>query len=276
MDIKALSHGEVSEAVVLSRQAGWNQLPIDWHRLIELDHEGCLGGWIEDSLVATSTVLTFPSGESWIGMVLVDETYRNNGYGTEIFHRALSVARDRSGDSIGLDATDAGQSIYESAGFVQECEIARWVGVLDFDQSIEGSWGVLPGIQNVVDFDYEVVETDRCSLLRRLCSEPRVTPVGYRQSGSLRGYAIVRPGQEHWQIGPLVALGERAAEATLAAASEVIGGESVIVDAPGDVDSLLRANGLSIQRHLTRMTYRTPQSFLLNQNVWGVAGFELG
>ncbi|MFC7189794.1 GNAT family N-acetyltransferase [Halocatena marina] len=105
MRIEKLTLDSVPAAMQLSKQAGWNQCRADWELLLTLAPDHCFAGWIGDDLIATTTVVTYGGDVSWIGMVLVSEEHRGQGYGSQIFQTALEATLERGQSAIGLDAT---------------------------------------------------------------------------------------------------------------------------------------------------------------------------
>jgi hypothetical protein len=127
MEIHLLTDDDLPAAMDLSAGAGWNQLEMDWSRLLSLSPGGCFGGWVNGELVATSTALNYEDGPCWIGMVLVSE--RHFGHGRHIFQRALVHARESGTSLIGLDATDMGRPLYRQATpfFALAAKPGKWV-----------------------------------------------------------------------------------------------------------------------------------------------------
>jgi len=317
LDIRPLRAADVPAALELSTQAGWNQLAADWHRLLDIAPDGCVAGWVDDELVATGTLVTYDD-IGWIGMILVDEDHRRNGYGTAVFERVRDLAEQR-GVTAGLDATDAGREVYRQVDFVDVAPIQRWSGELSPPTGTDGGPARDPAsaVETFDESDRDVrdavcaldercVGVDRSALLDHLLGEDGTTglAVGAGEDGSaageggraagegghatgeggratgddVRGYALVRPGREHDHVGPIVAPSRDDAAALLAAAAEVAGERSVLVDLL-DVDgsaSLLEAAGLECQRRLTRMASREPEPLLVGDGVVAAAGFELG
>src|SRR5688500_14068717 len=78
--MRFLTVDDIPAACALSDAAGWNQTPEDWRRIIELEPFGSFGVVVDESLVATTTVLTYGSDMAWIGMVLTHAEYRRRGY----------------------------------------------------------------------------------------------------------------------------------------------------------------------------------------------------
>ena len=279
MEIRRLTETDVQDAMRLVRQAGWNQLPVDWRRLLSLAPERCYAGAVDGELVATTTAVTYGNSVSWIGMVLVDEDYRRRGYGTRILEHALEQARPAVQGGVGLDATDQGKPLYRKHGFGEVQEITRLCGTLRRDGPADGveEFGA-DRASSLAAFDAAACGTDRRALLERLLTEPRT--VGYVRPGDdvSASYAILRPGREHWQLGPVVAACDDALGPLLDAVAARLNGESVIVDslANGAAADLLADRGLAPQRRLTRMTSPEGAAFLTDESVVAAAGLELG
>lgn len=286
MEIRPLAREDVPAAVELSRQAGWNQVPADWHRLLDLAPGGCFGGRIDGDLVATATLVTYGGAVGWIGMVLVAEAHRRNGYGTAMFEHVLEVA-GRRGVTVGLDATDAGRELYRRAGFVDVRPVERWVGeispavVAGDDAPTARPLGTdeLPVVRSL---DRWACGVDRGDLLAHLLSADDT--VGLAVGAGPRGYAVVRPGRERDHVGPVIAQSDADAAALLAAAADAVDGSVLIdvlaVDRMGDRFERVE---LERWRKLTRMTVpesghpeREPSRLLARTDVVAAAGYELG
>ena len=278
MNIRRLDIDDLDAAFELSKQAGWNQLRPDWRRLLELYPEWCFGGTVDGELVATTTVATYDGAVGWIGMVLVDEAHRRRGYGRAIVDHALAETLDRGVSVVGLDATDLGQPLYRELGFADAAPIARWCGELDVDVSLTGVGDLEPGRTAVHDLDRRVCGVDRSDLLDCLLAETGSVGVVRETDGIVRGYAVLRQGREHWQLGPVVADRREDAEHLLGAAAARLETDTVIVDAvrTDDTDDLLSTAGLNVQRELARMYHEREELALWGDAVWAAAGFELG
>ncbi|WP_255171464.1 GNAT family N-acetyltransferase [Natrononativus amylolyticus] len=282
LDCRRLTADDLADALELSRQAGWNQVAADWQRLLALSPEGCFAGTVDGQLVATTTVITYGDDVSWIGMVLVDEAHRSQGYGSRIFERGLEYARERGGRRLGLDATHLGEPIYEKYGFERVAPVFRWQGTLSDNDGEHRAESAEPLESELLDavcaFDRNALAVDRTDLVRELVAEPDVRGFVVGDSASVDGYAFVRPGRTHRQIGPIVASDSRTLEALLAAVTTALGERAVIVDAPerAGVEAALEAAGLDRTRELVRMTHPDRAELLLSDSVCGLVDFAFG
>lgn len=282
LTVDELTRADVPDAMALSTQAGWNQLPADWHRLLALAPDGCIAGRVDGELVATGTLITYGTVVGWIGMILVDRNHRRQGYGMTVFDRVLELAEEQ-GVIAGLDATDTGRNVYRQRDFLDVSPIERWGGTLSIPDERDGQPDpavveVGPNdrseIETLCALDHRATGTDRSALLRHLIDEDGTTAL--LVAGD-RGYAIVRPGRKHDHVGPLVADDETDAAALVAAARNHID-SSVLVDVL-DVEfaeSVLAPSGLTPQRQLTRMAAGELSPLLGGGGVRLAAGFELG
>ena len=156
----------------LSTQAGWNQPAADWKRVLEFSPDGLFAGRLDGRVVATASVAAFGKEAAWIGLILVDEALRGQGYGAAMFSAAIERARELTGDAVGLDASGLGRPVYLKKGFVDVAPIDRWSGVL---RETSPSPALDPLTPSTVDalatLDRNACGADRSRLLRRMIED---------------------------------------------------------------------------------------------------------
>lgn len=272
MRFDRLTEADLPDALRLSTQAGWNQTEADWRRILDVAPGGCLAGRIGDRLVATATVVPYGTPAGWVGMVIVDRAERGRGLGGRLLERTVELSRELGIEALGLDATDLGRPVYLKLGFADVAPIDRWQGTL---RSLGGSADSRLPIREILALDRSVAGLDRGPLLEHLAGEKGMVCL---TAGDLRGYAFLRPGREHFHLGPVVALDETAAAGLLDAAADRLAGRSVLVDAPRtpDTDRLMGSRGLTVHRRLTRMTLSPPRRVLLGKELLAATAFEWG
>lgn len=279
LSFDALTEADLDEALRLSTQAGWNQLPGDWQRLIDFTPEGCIGGRSGGRLVATATVAAYAGDAHWIGMIIVDQACRGRGYGSAILEEALRRAEALGTKGIGLDASDQGRPLYLKMGFVDVDPIDRWGGALRVPAA-EPPLEILSHatLDAMLALDRTACGADRSRLLVHLAMERDVVGWVATDEKGAAGYAILRPGRQFAHLGPVVAANPAHYEALLDAAGLLLNGAEVIVDAPRtpEHDAILARKGLEVRRRLTRMTFRKPQQLLIGPGVRAATSFELG
>jgi GNAT superfamily N-acetyltransferase len=180
----------IPHALLLSQEAGWNQVAADW--VIFFTHGTVLGFVVGDQLVATAAALPYGATLGWVSMVLVTAEWRRHGLATRLVAACTSVLRD-SGRAALLDAAPAATDIYAALGFVPLSTMERWEGpggaaAMDNSESAD------------LALDLPTFGADRRFLLEDFLARP--DSVAFR---SPHGFAILRQGSIGWHLGPIVA-----------------------------------------------------------------------
>lgn len=282
MDIIPLRHAHITDALALCGQVNWNHLAADWQRSIDLNPEGCLGGFIDGRLRATCTLNCF-GDLGWVGTFLVDEALRGQGQGKAMFAGMIAQAKRLELAWLGLDSTDAGRPIYRQHGFVEDEGIERWSGpnpggdAAGTEPLNDALW---PALQV---FDHASVGLDRATQLRHLAAEEGAVGRVLRRNGALVGFGLSRRGRLSGSIGPLVAEDEDAARRLLAALCadrrHLDGEQGIALDAL-DHDPFkahLTGLGLVMRRRLIRMFRPGRQRRVFTgPAVWCATGLGMG
>jgi GNAT superfamily N-acetyltransferase len=263
-----LSFDHIAEAVALSETEGWNQTAADWRRLIELEPDGCFAVREGDQLIGTVTTATYGPTLAWIGMMIVHREHRRRGLGAALMRLALEYLASRGVATVKLDATPAGQPLYESLGFVTEVELERWQGVAKPDsvpdsRETSAAYGV-----------------DRGRLIESLVDGSVVDPIVVRRDDARdAGYALARCGRIATYIGPIVAESTPDAERLLDAALARLDRRDVCLDLHrgGFLEpAALAERGLTKRRGLVRMRYGAPNAAATSRSICASTGPEYG
>jgi predicted N-acetyltransferase YhbS len=273
--IRPLTAADLPLGLRLNRQAGWNQTEADWRRFLDLQPDGCFVAE-HDGTPAGTTVTTLFGPVAWIAMVLVEEAVRGRGIGAALMHHALEFLDRRQVPTIRLDATPLGRPLYERLGFVEQFQLARYEGTLPSaeagsDEAPAEPWETLAALDEVV------TGTDRRRLLFRLFAEHPEQVRSVQQDDRLAGFLTARPGRRAVQIGPCIAA-PSAGPLLFAEAWRRHAGQRVFLDVPvanAAATRLAEAQGLTVQRHLTRMVRGRAQCERLDW-LWASSGPEKG
>jgi len=122
-----MTAADIPLGLKLARQAGWNQMEADWRRFLAMQPDGCFVGEWDGAPVATTAAFIF-GPVAWIAMVLVDIESRRKGIATTLLQHALDFLDAQGVQTVRLDATAAGQPVYEKLGFVPEYCLTRYMG----------------------------------------------------------------------------------------------------------------------------------------------------
>ena len=279
MEIRLLRESDLPAALRLKELAQWNQTEDDWLRLLRLELNGCFCATIEGDVVATTTTTTYGSVLAWVGMVLVDPEHRRRGIATKLMQVAMDYLSKAGVETIKLDATPAGRSVYENLGFKEESLIERWEGVAGSPPTARGTLDT-DALGDALILDRDAFGADRSKLIEMLFEESSFEPVAAENpTGRLSGYALARRGTDANYVGPLVANEANATTALLDGVLGQMNGQRVYVDLNSGFEGgrqILSERGFAKQRDLIRMSFGNESSAGLCPSIMAIAGPEVG
>lgn len=258
--IKRLEIQDIEQAVKLSNAEKWNQTKKDWELLIRNQQNICLAATDSDRIIGTATAINYANDVAWIGMVLVDQEYR----GRKVSKLLLSGLFEKLGlcRSLKLDATAAGQPVYQKFGFKDEFLIHRMsassvlkIG-LQFDSGISPERACTENIPEIVEFDKRVFGANRKQLIEFLINDYPDNAWMLRQEGQITGIALGRKGSRFFQVGPVLASTTEDAKKLISKSIEGLANHPVVIDILDDKKELmdwLCSIGFTKQRHFIRM-----------------------
>jgi len=173
-EIRQMTEPDLPLGLMLRRQAGWNQIESDWRRFLAMQPQGCFVAEMNGSPVGTTTTCTF-GPVAWIAMVLVERNARRKGVATAMLAHALHFLDEQRVRTVRLDATAAGQPVYERSGFVPEYALTRHEGVtrrMDTALPVIGATADL--LADLVAFDGRMTGADREKMLGRRKDDRKV------------------------------------------------------------------------------------------------------
>src|ERR1700751_2813210 len=190
--LRPLRSDDIPAAFQLSTQASWNQTEEDWRTLLDLAPKTCFGIEIRGELASTTTLICYGRCLGWIGMVLTKSEFQRRGLARKLLHHSLNVADKMGIETLKLDATDQGQSLYVQCGFRGEHQIERW-------SRPDGQAAQFPSVRTDsrawAEPDLKYFGADRLPLLERFAQ--RNSPLVQN-----RAYLFARPGRVCAYIGP--------------------------------------------------------------------------
>ncbi|HEV8131819.1 MAG TPA: GNAT family N-acetyltransferase [Acidobacteriota bacterium] len=124
--IRQMTRADIAAANRLRELAGWNQTERDWERFLRLSPGGCFVACLEGKVRGTATTLNYENRFGWVGMILVDPECRKQGIGTQLLEAGIDYLERIGVETVKLDATPMGHSLYLQHGFVDEYGIERW------------------------------------------------------------------------------------------------------------------------------------------------------
>lgn len=282
ISLRCLARTDLPFADSVRALEGWNQTMRDWERFLALEPDGCFLAEDQGKPAGTATTITYGPELAWIGMVLVHPDFRRRGIGRALLRHCLEHLQRRAVRCLKLDATPAGKTVYEALGFRSEWTLTRWQRSGGSENATEPDEGIGDlnevGLESVAALDANAFGVSRRKLLEALGTQSCEARVLTSDSHVL-GYGLLREGSRALYLGPLIADCADSAIRVVRAMVHKSKGQAIFWDIPdqqGKAVAWAKANGFRPQRSLTRMYLGENANPGSPDNVFAIAGPEVG
>ncbi|WP_376986486.1 GNAT family N-acetyltransferase [Bosea sp. R86505] len=227
--LRDIAPADAAAGAGLARAVGWPHRAEDWAMAIGLGRG--VVATVGEEVVATA--LWWPYGEhhATLGMIIVSPEHQGGGLGRRLMQSLLSQAEGRS---LLLNATVAGQPLYEKLGFVLCGAIRQYQGEVGADPILALANGAtlrpaaLADLPVLEQLDQAATGLPRGPLLRAVLEAGEGTVL--MRGGEAAGFSMVRRFGRGLVIGPVVAADLADARALLAHGLQARQGQFVRVD----------------------------------------------
>jgi GNAT superfamily N-acetyltransferase len=261
--IRPMITNDLNQAISLSNSEGWNQTEKDWKLLLENPINICIVAEYDNKVIGTATALNHSDKIAWIGMVLVDKSFRGRGVGKRLLTNIIGALKNV--DSIKLDATPAGLPLYQKLGFIDEYKIYRMINpeLHSFKKQLFNYEPVnidQKSFSDVLKLDKRIFGTARTYLLQTLLRNYPGKAYLIKRNNKIDGYMFGRDGVRFNYIGPVFAFSHDSARILISKALESLNNQPVALDILQDKKKLIKwleSLGFIKQRHFIRMYLRS-------------------
>jgi GNAT superfamily N-acetyltransferase len=277
--MRSLTPVEVSIAGEWAHAEGWKPGLHDLNAFLTVDPGGFLGGFLDGELVATISAVRYPDAFAFVGFYIVRPDKRGTGLGYQLWQFAMDRLR---GYNMGLDGVTAQVANYAKSGFQLAHANRRYV-------LVDPSRVHLPADPRIVDarslpladlstFDRRFFPANRRDFLAAWLSQPARITRALVIDGRIAGYAVARPCDGGWRIGPLFAEDRAFASSLLLSVIAETAGAPIFIDVPvrnaAAVD-LVEQLGMTSVFDTARM-YSHSEPAIEHDGVFGITSLELG
>lgn len=277
--IRNLHENEIDIAIDMAANEGWNPGLDDGAAFFAADPSGFIAGFQEETATVLISAVRYGADYGFIGLYICKPDQRGQGFGHQIFDRALDYL---DGRCIGLDAVKEQVPSYAEHGFKPMYRNIRYAGLSICDTPMDQRIIRLgQGLfEWILDYDQRFFPAPRNKFLETWTSPMSETRRGFAfvEDGTVRGYGVLRQCREGFKIGPLFADTPDIAEILFRALAGQVKGELVILDTPEpNAAALLMAEKYEMSPEFeTFRMYRGPAPDLPLDQTFGITTFELG
>ncbi|MFA6102982.1 MAG: GNAT family N-acetyltransferase [Victivallaceae bacterium] len=278
--IRNMIKKDIPVLLELIEMADWNQTATDWKTFLNFSEKGCFVMVHMGMPVASITTIGYENKVSWIGMLLVNNSFRKMGIASELMKHAMEFLQNC--DFIKLAATPEGKKVYDKLGFKDECMLTRMINnsVRIASANLDNTSPVTAeDLPEIMEKDKYVFGADRTDVLKYYLSTFPDLCFKFSKDNKITGYSFGRRGKKFTQIGPLVADDCITATELLREILPILNGKTAVIDV---IDTNLSFNdclnnlGFTKQRPFIRMYKGEPRCFTRDEQYFAIAGPELG
>ncbi len=275
--ISIMSQNELSTAINWARNEGWNPGIHDAAAFYQADPTGFLAGKYNDQIIATISAVKYGSHFGFIGLYIVKDEFRGNGFGFKLWEAALSSL---SGRNIGLDGVLAQQDNYKKSGFKLAHRNIRFAGKsaksklttrVIASEHIE--------FNDIANYDSQFFPDERSAFLKNWIAPENSQTLAIVENSRILGYGSIRACDRGFKIGPLNAeTGDIAAELFLALTAAIPEASEIFLDVPEPNKAAIQLTqkfGMTPVFETARMYTKSFPSLPL-EKIFGITSFELG
>jgi len=276
--ISAMSQAELQTAIDWAGAEGWNPGLDDPASFYAADSQGFLIGKLNDRPVASISAVKYGDSFGFIGLYIVAEPFRHQGYGLQIWDKALEHLRGRN---IGLDGVFAQQDNYRKSGFRLAHRNIRFAGISRHPKPVAVNIVELTslGMEVLLAYDAGFFPAKRDDFLKAWINQPHTYALGIVENGELVGYGVIRACRQGYKIGPLNAENQDlATELFNALICRPPLGTDIYLDVPEP-----NVQGLDLaQTHAMQPVFETARMYIGDipemalDKIFGITSFELG
>lgn len=277
--VRPMTQDEMSMALQWAAAEGWNPGLQDGVAFHAADPEGFLLGRYKGQPVGMVSAVRQGPYLGFMGFYIVRPAFRGHGWGWKLWQAGMARL---SGRTIGLDGVVSQQDNYRRCGFELAWNNARFEGLRP-----EALPPAPPDLERLgpnqvaqwLEFDARHAGAGRGPFLRAWLAQPGTVALGLSGFAGQYAWGAIRPCQQGFKVGPLMAdHPEHARQLLQALLAHLPAGARYQLDVPlchAEAVNLARAMGLEPVFETARM-YRGGMPALRVDGIFGVTSFELG
>ena len=213
---------------------GWNPGISDMAIARKYDPEAFIALRRGDELLGGGSILSYESACGFMGLFIMREDLRQQGLGNLLWqHRRNRLqGRLKEGAPIGMDGVLHMVPYYGRGGFAYLYEDVRFQGTASGAKSPHCAPMSEADFDELMALDITCFPGDRSRFLKPWLSAPGVKTAVLKSSEGLQAFGALRPAEEGYKFGPVLAYSATAAEEVISHLMSAVSGEQIQLDIP--------------------------------------------
>lgn len=276
--MSVMSQDELNIAIQWAKQEGWNPGLQDATAFYAADPTGFLIGTLGSTPIATISAVKYGSSFGFIGLYIVKEEFRGQGYGLKLWQEAMQSLKGRN---IGLDGVVAQQENYKKSGFNLAHRNIRFAGRSTQSPAPAAHIRSIKEVEfsHLEEYDHPFFPERRSAFLKHWVNQEHTHTLVILDGAKIVGYGCIRACVQGFKIGPLNAEHpDLALELFTALTHNLPEGSDIFLDIPEvNIQALDMAKklGMSPSFETARM-YTSAVPPMPLHKIFGITSFELG
>lgn len=204
--ISSIEHeSELELMISWAKIEGWNPGKYDATTFYQTDSKGFFLGRLNNQPIACISAVAYDATFGFLGFYIVKPEFRNQGFGIQIWQKALAYLGNRN---IGLDGVIAQQDNYQKSGFKIAYNHVRYQSIAHSKKFFHCSNLINLNsldFQTLITYDNQCFPTPREQFLKHWIKQEKNLALGFVENDKLLGYGVIRPTDNGYKIGALFA-----------------------------------------------------------------------
>jgi GNAT superfamily N-acetyltransferase len=275
--IEHMTRNEANTCLEWARKEGWNPGLHDAEVFYKSDPNGFFAAKHLGEMVGSISVVTYPSGFNFVGLLIVLPDHRNKGVGKRLLDHMIMVSKD---SNTALDAVLQMANKYEPYGFVPAYQNARYMGIC-VPHQVEPT-NLVPissvSLHDLAEYDSHMFPSERKKFLDLWFGQPDSFGLVSMVDDQINGYGVIRRCYSGLKVGPLFADDEMIASDILSALTSKFPGEEFYLDVPTPNRKAVDLAERFVMKEVfsTVRMYTQEAPGIEMDKVFGITTFELG
>lgn len=277
--IRQAQENDMTYIIKKATKEGWNPGLNDGTAFFSADPKGFFIGEYNHEKISCISAVRY-NGFGFIGLYIVEEDFRGNGFGLALWNHAMSYL---NGLNIGLDGVVAQQENYKKTGFNLAHTNMRFKYIPTHAPSIEQPDHIISAplvdFETLLAYDLAHFPARRETFLRNwISTETAKTLVYQDKQKRIQGMGTIRHCFKGFKIGPLFARTPEIADQLFTSLIPFSQQKPIFLDiATNNPDALAL-----VKKYQMTYVFETARMYTQNQpalpwrEVYGITSFELG